>query len=110
MRKTFIETSSFSSSLKEAQKTDPELLLRIQQAILLNPEVGDIIRGAGGARKMRVSEKGRGKSGSYRTVYYDFTREGEVFLIALYKKNEKSTITESEKKIIAALIKELNRL
>ena len=110
MKRSFIETSSFSKSIREFSKDDPDLLLRIQQAILSNPEVGDLVSGSSGARKLRIAAKGRGKSGSYRTIYYDFNKDGEVYLIALYGKNQKSNISEDEKKIISKLIKYLHKM
>jgi mRNA-degrading endonuclease RelE of RelBE toxin-antitoxin system len=110
MKRIFIETSAFSSSIKEFSQTDPDLLLRIQSAILADPEIGDLIPGAGGARKMRVAGKGRGKSGSYRIIYYDLGSKGEVFLIALYGKNKKLNITAEETRLISKLIKQINKI
>ena len=38
----------------------------------VDPEKGDLIRGTGGLRKIRVAFEGRGKSGSARVCYIDF--------------------------------------
>ena len=78
--------------------------------MLQDPEAGDRIPGAGGARKIRVPTKNKGKSGGYRTIYYDLSRRGEIYLLAIYLKKTQENISESEKKVIAKLIKVLNDL
>lgn len=45
-------------------------LADLKSELSANPEKGDIIRGAAGARKIRMAAEGRGKSGGYRVLYY----------------------------------------
>lgn len=105
MKRTFIETSIFETSIKNLSKSDPDLLVRIQQILLEDPKAGDVITGTGGARKLRVPAPGKGKSGGYRTIYYDFTSEEEIYLLAVYGKGKQEDLTSDEKKKIAQLIK-----
>ena len=57
-----------------------------------NPEVGDIVPGSGGCRKVRWSIAGRGKRGGARIVYFNRLANGEIWLLAIYSKNVTSSI------------------
>ena len=53
--------------------------------IATNPEVGSVIRGSGGCRKVRWSISGQGKSGGARVIYFNAEDE-TVWLLIVYKK------------------------
>lgn len=84
---------------------------RLENEIVNNPQIGPVIRGTGGLRKMRFAFEGKGKSGSVRTLYVDFVVFERVYLITAYSKNQKEDISPSEcemfKKIIEQTKKEL---
>ena len=63
-----------------------------------HPDAGDLIPGAGGARKLRWAAKGKGKRGGARIVYVYVVIAARVFLIRCYAKNVKSDLTMDEKK------------
>jgi hypothetical protein len=54
-----------------------------------------VIPGAAGARKVRWSRPGTGKSGGARVVYFNLTEEEVVLLIAVYAKADRSNMTPS---------------
>lgn len=87
---TFVETKLFTS-LVGGYLSDDEYAA-LQLSIAANPEVGDIIRGSGGVRKVRWSGSGRGKRGGIRVIYYLRTTRGEVWMLTVYAKNEADTI------------------
>ncbi|MFN0101552.1 MAG: type II toxin-antitoxin system RelE/ParE family toxin [Bryobacteraceae bacterium] len=69
----------------------------------MNPKAGDVIVGTGGARKVRFAGRSKGKSGGYRVITF-FTGPGiPVFLLNVFAKNEKSTLTKKE----SAALKEI---
>jgi hypothetical protein len=68
--------------------------------IALNPEVGSVIRGSGGVRKVRWAREGTGKSSGVRIVYLTRNEAGEVYLLTLYAKSESGTIAVSTLKEI----------
>lgn len=70
----FIESSRFAKQL-EHYLSDEEFNA-LQQALIKNPESGDIIKGSGGIRKMRWGGKGKGKRGGYRVVYFYRSKSG----------------------------------
>jgi hypothetical protein len=62
------------------------------------PDAGDVIGGAGGARKLRWAAKGKGKRGGARIIYVYVVIASCVYLIRCYAKNVKSDLTADEKK------------
>ena len=59
----------------------------LQQALIANPELGDVIPGSGGVRKVRWGVTGRGKRGGLRVIYFLRIRHGEIWMLTLYAKN-----------------------
>ena len=86
----FIETKLFTKLLHE-YLTDEEYRA-FQWYLILNPEVGDLVRGSGGVRKIRWAPKGKGKRGGVRIMYYWKKSDDEIWLLTLYSKSEKATI------------------
>ena len=58
-----------------------------------SPDVGDVVRGSGGIRKVRWSRAGSGKSGGVRVIYYLRTAQEELVLLTLYAKAKTDNIT-----------------
>ena len=92
--RTVIETPTFA---KEANKvwSDDERLDFISW-ISVNPLAGEVIKNADGARKVRWAAKGKGKRGGVRIIYFNMDFEENIYLITLYSKNEKETISSAE--------------
>jgi hypothetical protein len=82
---TFVETMLFTR-LVEKYLSDDEYA-QLQQAIIADPEVGTVIPGSGGVRKMRWGVSGRGKRGGLRVVYFLRMRQGRIWMLTLYPKN-----------------------
>lgn len=82
---SFIETKLFTRLVGELLSDDEYALL--QQALIADPEVGNVIPGSGGVRKMRWGISGRGKRGGLRVIYYLRTRQGQIWMLTLYPKN-----------------------
>jgi putative transcriptional regulator len=61
--------------------------------VAADPECGDVIRGTGGFRKVRVARKGMGKSGGARVVYIGRNERFPVFLVIVFPKNEKENLS-----------------
>ncbi|HKP96925.1 MAG TPA: type II toxin-antitoxin system RelE/ParE family toxin [Fibrobacteria bacterium] len=103
----FIEGEDFA---KQAERllTDSEVY-RLQQSLLENPDIGDLIQGTGGARKIRVGLHGRGKRGGARAVYFYRVSHKAVFFLALYAKNEKADLSAGEKTWIRQEVEKIKR-
>lgn len=101
----FIETSVFTKALN-ALLTDDEYRL-LQNTLWRDPLIGDLVRGGGGIRKMRFAVDGRGKSGGVRVIYYSIPVDEEIYLLLIYPKSKKETLSAEETAILRALVKEL---
>jgi len=102
---TVVETPRFQ---KDADKllTDDEREDFID-FIARQPTKGDLIRGTGGLRKARWGIRGSGKSGGARIVYYYHDDDVPLFLITVFEKSKKSSLTKAERQKIKGLGKAL---
>jgi hypothetical protein len=87
---SFIETKLFTKLVTE--HLSDEEYARLQDALIRDPETGDLIPGSGGVRKVRWGVKGRGKRGGLRVIYYARTRQGQIWMLTLYAKSVAETI------------------
>ena len=60
--------------------------------IAANPDAGDIIPGADGARKVRWGRRGIGKRGGVRVVYFHLASDQVVLLIMVYAKAARENV------------------
>lgn len=103
---TVIELPEFISQAKKCLEN--EVREDLINYIALNPLKGDLIRGTGGARKMRwASEVHKGKSGGVRVIYYYHDQDIPIFLFTVYPKNKKDNLTTAECNELKLIIKEL---
>ena len=69
-----------------------------------SPEVGDLIPGTGGLRKVRVPLAGRGKRGGARVIYYFYDQTLPVYLLLAYAKNERDDLSAAQKASLQRLV------
>jgi len=101
-----IETKAYLSAASDAGMTDDELDAA-KVLIASNPMAGEMIVGSGGARKVRLAGKGRGKSGGYRIVTYFGGEDIPVFLLTVFGKGERANLSRAEVNGLAKLTKVL---
>ena len=89
----FIEAPLFTKLIYDYM--DDTEYSSLQTELASKPETGDIILGSGGIRKLRWSGKGKGKRGGLRIIYYWRKIKNEVWLLAVYAKNEAENIPTS---------------
>ena len=89
----YIESPLFSKLVN--LYLEDEEYAAFQWDLALHPEKGDVIPGSGGLRKVRWAGKGRGKRGGVRVIYYYKNREGQIWLLTIYAKNEDENIPVS---------------
>ena|SRR5437773_2295222 len=87
---SFIETKLFTRLV--AEYLSDEEYRKLQSALIEHPNVGDVVPGSGGVRKIRWRAPGRGKSGGYRVMYFTRLREGLIYLLTIYPKNVSENI------------------
>lgn len=107
MKYRFIFTAWFDRNLKSLRKHNPDLRGDFESFLqTFDAEAHPVIPHTGGARKVRMSAKGRGKRGGYRVVYY-FVHEDTVWLLTIYDKVQKEDLSPEEEKIIQGLIQKI---
>jgi len=99
---TFIETKLFTRLADEYLGEDG--LLALQVHLLAQPEIGKLISGSGGVRKLRWAMPGRGKRGGLRVIYFLRTKQEEIWLLTLYAKNVSQSISSADLRRIKATI------
>ena len=73
--------------------------------VAANPEAGVPL--GGGLRKLRMPRSSGGKSGGYRTIYVFGGSAIPLFLVTVYAKNEKDSLSKSEQAAAVELGKQL---
>jgi len=85
--------------------TDEELR-EAQNELLSNPEAGDLIKGSGGFRKLRVAMKGRGKRGGARVIYFWRMSKSVCYLLLAYPKNIMDDLSPDQVRLLARVVDE----
>jgi hypothetical protein len=107
-----VESRGFSADrarLERLGEMSDDDLAALEQGILANSQTGDLVRGTGGLRKVRVGQRkvARGKRGGARVYYLDLPRLGVTHLVAIFGKREKSDLTPVERHEVARLVRQL---
>ncbi|HEY7089941.1 MAG TPA: hypothetical protein VH518_17725 [Tepidisphaeraceae bacterium] len=92
-------------------KLDDDDLRELEMLILANPDVGQVVSGTGGLRKLRFSPSSwhRGKRGALRIGYAHNAVLEKVLVIAVYAKTDKSDLTPTERKEVRRILEKLWR-
>ena len=97
-----IETPVFTRQML-AEQGDEEYR-KLQLALVRNPEMGALIPGTGGLRKVRWAAEGRGKRGGVRVIYYWAGRPEVLLMLYLYPKNEQEDLTPDQKLVLRRIV------
>ncbi|HHV42894.1 MAG TPA: type II toxin-antitoxin system RelE/ParE family toxin [Clostridiaceae bacterium] len=108
MEREFVMTLAFDETWKQCGLGDEDLR-KLQEELLLDPSKGDVIPKSGGARKVRVPLKGRGKRGGGRVIYVDVVVGQRIYLLMAYPKNELSTLTAEQLRKMRRVIVQLRK-
>ena len=100
----FVETSIFTRQIKELA-TDDELK-DLQAELIAQPDKGDIIKGTGGLRKVRMAVGNKGESGSIRVLYV-LALADKIYLVLAYPKSVKESLTAEEKAKLKQIVQSL---
>ena len=101
----FVELPAFARY--RADYLNDEEFRHLQDLLLHDPEMGDVIEGTGGLRKLRFgnSKRGKGKRGGLRLIYFWWEQGRQIWLFTLYSKGEVSDLTQSDKKLLKQRLK-----
>jgi len=98
-----IAVPPFIRELKRLAKKFPSLKSEYQELVKdlkENPEKGTPLGNNLYKIRLAISSKGKGKSGGARVITYLKTENGNVYLLSIYDKGERDTISDNEIKNI----------
>ena len=100
----FVEAPAFTRNLSGYLNDDD--YRDLQTRLARNPEVGDLMPGTGGFRKMRWADarRGKGRRGGLRIIYFYFRSDHQIWLMSLYDKGEAADLTVKEKRALKAVM------
>jgi hypothetical protein len=101
----FVHTDEFVDSVEDLL-TGAEVR-DLENALLADPEVGQVIPGTGGVRKTRFALEGRGKSGGIRVLYVYAKHDEKIYFLLAYPKNVRDTLTQGEKNALKKWVQQL---
>ena len=99
-----VETPVFTRRVLRFLTDDDYRLL--QHELVARPDVGNIIRGSGGLRKVRWAATGRGKRGGVRVIYYWAVDREIILMLLIYGKNEQDDLTAEQLRVLKGLVEE----
>lgn len=100
----FIEAPAFTRHVSSYLADDE--YRKLQDRLATNPDIGDVMPGTGGFRKLRWRDprRGKGRRGGLRIIYYYFFADQQIWLMTLYDKSEAADLTPGEKSALKAAI------
>jgi mRNA-degrading endonuclease RelE of RelBE toxin-antitoxin system len=104
-----IEAPAFTRYLSRC--LDDEGYRSLQTKLGQNPEMGDLMPGTGGFRKLRWADarRGKGRRGGLRVIYYHFKSDEQIWLMTVYDKNEAADLSAREKKLLKDTVNKESR-
>jgi len=99
-----IETSVFTRQAQELL-SDQEYG-ELQIALVSRPDIGAIIVGSGGLRKLRWAARGKGKRGGSRVIYYWAVSQDQLLMLLIYSKGEREDLTRGQLKTLKKIVEE----
>ncbi len=105
MKAVFMELPAFARY--RADYLTDESFRALQNALLENPEAGDVIEGTGGMRKVRHADarRGKGKRGGLRVIYFWWKAGEQFWLYAMHDKDATNDLTAKERATLKGMLK-----
>lgn len=108
MTREFVYTEPFRKCWKAMGLSENDLK-KLEEILLENPQLGDVIEGTGGARKIRIQIENRGKSGGGRVIYVDVFEKEKLYFLLAYPKNVQDNLTPDQKKQVRKLVEAIKK-
>ena len=97
-----IETSIFTKLIK--QLMSDEQYRELQEALVNRPDLGNLIQGSGGLRKVRWKLEATGKSGGIRVIYYWVVNDDQLRMLYVYPKGKQENLTSEQLAALKAVV------
>ncbi len=80
-------------------------MLELTNELSKNPFLGESLGNNNYKVRLAIKSKGKGKSGGARIITYIIIRDKEVYLVMIYDKSERSSVSVEEIKSVSRKIK-----
>jgi hypothetical protein len=97
-----VETRLFTQRIREL--LSDEEYRSLQNGLVARPDLGVLIRGSGGLRKMRWRAGDRGKRGGLRIVYYWHVSSDRLLMLLAYPKGEQDDLRPAQRAMLRKII------
>jgi len=97
-----VETTVFNRLI--GQLMDDDRYRELQALLIENPDIGDLIQGSGGLRKIRWKLTGRGKRGGVRVIYYWAVSVDQIRMLYVYSKSDQENLTKDQLKVLRQIV------
>jgi hypothetical protein len=97
-----VETSVFTRQVLDLLAD--EEYRQLQLILVSRPDIGKIIPGSGGLRKMRWAARGQGKRSGVRVIYYWAVAHDRVLMLFMYPKSERDDLTPTQIKMLREIV------
>jgi hypothetical protein len=106
----FLEAEDFTPAVNTYFGGD-EHYRKLQEALGENPEIGPVIPGTSGLRKVRWPDprRGKGKRGGLRVIYMHVPLVHQIVFLDVYDKNQADDLTTEQKKELAEIADTIRR-
>jgi hypothetical protein len=98
---SIVETPAYLS--KASKLLNDQERAAVVDMIASAPNLGVVMRGTGGLRKMRIPLMGRGKRGGGRIIYWFHSDSFPAVLLWVFAKNEAADLTNDQRTRLAAV-------
>lgn len=97
-----VETSIFTKLIKQLMSDGQ--YRELQEALVNRPDLGNLIRGSGGLRKVRWKLDASGKSGGIRVIYYWVVNDDQLRMLYVYPKGKQENLTSEQLSALKAIV------
>lgn len=97
-----IETSVFTRIIRSLLNDDD--YHQLQRVLIQYPDIGELIPGSGGLRKVRWKIEGRGKRGGIRIIYYWMAADNQLWMLYAYSKSRQTDLDREQLKILRDIV------
>ena len=97
-----VETNVFTKLIKALMSDDE--YRELQMALVSRPNLGDLMPGGGGLRKVRWSLPGQGKRGGVRIIYYWVVDDEHIRMLYVYPKGSQENLTQRQLKQLKVIV------
>lgn len=98
-----IESAAYLAAARKLLSEDERE--QVVNLLAADPVGGEVIRGGGGIRKIRIPLAGRGKSGGARVIYYFHSVAVPLLLVTVFAKNTTADLSDAQVGQLAKAVK-----